>query len=163
MDMAAPMKSTAWKGCTSGGEEPAAAEKREGEDAAQRERGGNAGDRHGGRTARVPPHQVGPELEADAEHVEDEPELADDEQDADRGGGKELRLEPGGQPAEKRRAHQEARHHFSHDLGLAGLPGEPANQPAHEQDDGQLQEEGGSQLRVSHEWARSGPQYTEPP
>ena len=40
------------------------------------------------------------------------------------------------------------RHHFPDDLGLAGLPGDPANQPAHEQDDGKLQEEGGSQLRV---------------
>ena len=58
------------------------------QDAAERKRRDDAGNRHRRGAPRVLRHQLGSELEPDAEHVEDESELADDEQNSAGGGGK---------------------------------------------------------------------------
>ena len=124
-----------------GCEESAAPHQKDGQCATESKRRGDAGDRD----RRGPPgmanHQLGTELQADAEHVEHDADLADDEQGVTRRGREHLRLQARCDPTEKRRAHEESRDHLCHDLRLADPGREIADRPAHEEYDGNLREE----------------------
>ena len=160
MDIAAPMNRTAWNGRTCGLKKPPCSVQEQRQSSAQHERRGDAGNRNGGGTASLRHHQIRPELEADAEHVQHESELADDEEYGAGGRREELCLQRWRQQAEQRWAHEKARDHFADDLRLARLLREKPDQAADQQDHTQLQQKERSQFGIGHEaWAAA--QYTE--
>jgi hypothetical protein len=81
------------------------------------------------------------ELEADQEHVEDHPHLAERAQDTEARGWEEARGEPRRHETQEGRPQQDAREHLPHDVGLAErTEGEPAETRG-EEDDEELKEE----------------------
>jgi hypothetical protein len=121
----------------------------------------DAGRRGDGGLPEVPGEDGVVELQADHEHVEDQAELARDEQRRqgrvlDVGGrprhGEQPReevVEQGGEDmAEQGGAEQEARRHVGDDLRLAQPAQQQSQQPAHGQDGGQLHEEQHGQFVV---------------
>jgi hypothetical protein len=107
------------------------------------------------------PNHINPEFHSDNEHVEGEAELGEGEEVAlgVAGGlgfvpGKESVLRFGPEETKKGRAEEDTCDHFGDNLGLAQSGGKSSNDPAEEEDDGQLEEAEDGQMDVVHEGER---------
>ena len=77
----------------------------------------------------------------DHEHEEDDADLAEQAERAERGGGEEERLRLRPEPAEQRGAEQDAGDHLADDGRLAQAAEEPADEPRRDDDDHHLQQQ----------------------
>ena len=86
------------------------------------------------------------DLQADQEHVEDQPEVGHDPDERDDVAREQRRLEARRERAEDGRPEHDSGHHLAHDARLAEPHGDEPEQPRDEHHDRHRDEEGGDEL-----------------